>query len=164
MITPWYKQFWPWVLIGLPASAVIAGVITLWIALLNPVSLVADDYYKQGLAINQDRARQRRAEAKGLQADFSLVADAGTVLLDLNQDVNERRQLKLSLVHPTRASEDRAGLLTINMQGTLSGVIKPPSTGRWQVIVEPSDGEWRLTGELIITHPSDSVQTTLIPG
>ncbi len=28
MITPWYKQFWPWFLIALPASVVVASLIT----------------------------------------------------------------------------------------------------------------------------------------
>jgi len=40
---PWYKQFWPWFIIALPASAVIASFITLWIAISNPDQLVVDD-------------------------------------------------------------------------------------------------------------------------
>lgn len=163
-IPPWYKQFWPWVLIGLPASVVIASMVTLLLALRSPVSLVVDDYYKEGLAINQDMARQRRAEAKGLRGDFSLVMGTGTVQLTLNQDLGTARQLKLSLIHSTRASEDRAGLLTLDMQGNLSGLVKPLIPGRWLVIVEPPDGEWRLSGEVRIAGPSDTVQVALVPG
>lgn len=37
---PWYKQFWPWFIIALPASAVIASFITLWIAIANPDGMV----------------------------------------------------------------------------------------------------------------------------
>jgi len=40
---PWYKQFWPWFIIALPASAVIAGFYTLWLAISNPDHLVVDD-------------------------------------------------------------------------------------------------------------------------
>ena len=40
---PWYKQFWPWFIIALPASAVVASFITLWIAISNPDPLVVDD-------------------------------------------------------------------------------------------------------------------------
>ncbi|MFT7320700.1 FixH family protein, partial [Congregibacter sp.] len=29
---PWYQQFWPWFLIALPGSVVIAGLSTLYIA------------------------------------------------------------------------------------------------------------------------------------
>ena len=31
-ILPWYRQFWPWFLILLPASVVVAGFVTLYIA------------------------------------------------------------------------------------------------------------------------------------
>jgi hypothetical protein len=40
---PWYRQFWPWFIIALPASAVIAGFITLWLAISRPDHLVVDD-------------------------------------------------------------------------------------------------------------------------
>jgi len=40
---PWYKQFWPWFIIALPASAVVASFFTLWLAISNPDQLVVDD-------------------------------------------------------------------------------------------------------------------------
>ena len=50
---PWYRQFWPWFLIALPATVVVAGLTTWWIAAHKADSLVVDDYYKEGLAINR---------------------------------------------------------------------------------------------------------------
>lgn len=45
---PWYKQFWPWFIIALPASAVIASFISLWLAISNPDHLiVTEDEYQQ---------------------------------------------------------------------------------------------------------------------
>lgn len=45
---PWYKQFWPWFIIALPASVVIASFFTLWLAISNPDYLVVDeDEYRQ---------------------------------------------------------------------------------------------------------------------
>jgi hypothetical protein len=41
--TPWYRQFWPWFIIALPASVVIASFYTLWLAISNPDHLVVDD-------------------------------------------------------------------------------------------------------------------------
>ena len=40
---PWYRQFWPWFIIALPAAAVIASFITLWLAISRPDYLVVDD-------------------------------------------------------------------------------------------------------------------------
>ena len=53
MNRPWYREPWPWILMAPPAAAVIAGAATVWIAVGSADGLVADDYYKRGLAINQ---------------------------------------------------------------------------------------------------------------
>ena len=58
---PWYKDRWPWILIAGPATVVVAGFITLWMAVVSDDGLVTDDYYKQGLAINQTLARANDA-------------------------------------------------------------------------------------------------------
>ena len=50
---PWYKERWTWLLMLMPATAIVAGFITLWLAITSFDGLVADDYYKQGLAVNQ---------------------------------------------------------------------------------------------------------------
>jgi hypothetical protein len=45
---PWYRQFWPWFIIALPASAVIASFVSLWLAVSNPDQLVVtEDEYLQ---------------------------------------------------------------------------------------------------------------------
>ena len=45
---PWFKQFWPWFIIALPAAAVIASFVTLWLAISNPDHvIVTDDEYRQ---------------------------------------------------------------------------------------------------------------------
>ena len=36
-----------------PAAAVVGGAVMLWLALTTYDGLVSDDYYKEGLAINQ---------------------------------------------------------------------------------------------------------------
>ncbi|MGD9021258.1 MAG: FixH family protein [Lysobacterales bacterium] len=46
---PWYRQFWPWFIIALPAAAVAAGLFTLWLAISNPDSLVISEQEYQQL-------------------------------------------------------------------------------------------------------------------
>jgi FixH len=36
---PWYRQFWPWFLIALPGSVVIASFVTLYIASSEPLDV-----------------------------------------------------------------------------------------------------------------------------
>ena len=65
---PWYKQFWPWFIIALPASVVVASFFTLWLAISNPDPLVVDeDEYRQlksGL-----KAQDPVGESKEVEAD-----------------------------------------------------------------------------------------------
>jgi hypothetical protein len=58
---PWYRQFWPWFIIALPASVVIASFFTLWLAISHPDQLVVDD--KQYRALNSELKAQPPAKA-----------------------------------------------------------------------------------------------------
>ena len=78
---PWYRQFWPWFIMALPATVVVAGLTTWWIAARNADSLVADDYYKEGLAINRQLDKRRRAEELDLSAAIRF--EAGAIEIDL---------------------------------------------------------------------------------
>jgi len=78
---PWYREFWPWFLISLPATAVIAGLTTAWLAFQSADGLVVGDYYKAGLAINQTLARDDTARALALTA--TLQPDNDTLTLTL---------------------------------------------------------------------------------
>jgi hypothetical protein len=147
---PWYRQFWPWALIALPATAVIASIATLIIAVKNPDGLVVGDYYKQGLAINQTLARDRHARFLGLHAE-GRIDQSGRVLLQLSgQQPTVTERLKLSLLHPTRAHQDQ--IIWLNVEDanreTFTGQLAQPGPGHWYVLLEPEDEQWRLTGRL----------------
>lgn len=40
---PWYKEPWPWVIIAIPAAAVIMGAITFYLAVSHPDYLVVEE-------------------------------------------------------------------------------------------------------------------------
>jgi len=63
---PWYKQFWPWFIIALPAAAVVASFFTLWLAVSNPDHLVVDDeeYRRLNSSLKADSAVQENKEDK----------------------------------------------------------------------------------------------------
>ena len=50
--SPWYKQIWAWFVIAILAFAVFIGIGLLLVATMNPDSLVRDNYYSEGKAIN----------------------------------------------------------------------------------------------------------------
>mgnify|MGYP003949294939 CR=1 FL=1 len=56
---PWWKHGHVWLLISGPAAVVVAGLLTAWIAVASPDPVVAEDYYRQGVEINKQLARER---------------------------------------------------------------------------------------------------------
>ena len=102
-LNPWYKQFWPWFLMALPATAVIGGIITIVIAMTNPDGLVKDDYYKAGLGINRTLEREQQATTLGLSAAVEWQPKQQQVSLQLAAlgPVKSERLL-LQLIHPMR--------------------------------------------------------------
>ena len=42
-LRPWYREPWPWVAIAIPATAVVASMFTLYLAITNPDYLVVED-------------------------------------------------------------------------------------------------------------------------
>lgn len=56
---PWWKYGHVWLLISGPAAVVVAGLVTAWIAIAAPDPVVAQDYYRQGIEINKQLARER---------------------------------------------------------------------------------------------------------
>ena len=53
---PWWRYGHVWLVIAGPAIVVVAGFITLALALRSPDPLVAQDYYRKGIEINKTLA------------------------------------------------------------------------------------------------------------
>ena len=151
--THWYREPWPWILIGLPLSAVIAGIATLIIAIENQDGLVAEDYYKQGLAINRVLAREKRASDLSLSAQMMVSGERIRIRLDGAGAFPDG--IKLRFVHPTRAGEDREVDLNSIAAGWYEGILPPLSNGHWRLQIEDAQSTWRLTGTW--TTAQDSV-------
>jgi uncharacterized protein len=64
---PWWKYRYVWLIIAGPAAVVVAGFITLAIAIRVPDPVVADDYYRRGLEINKTLAEEKLLMAPAMQ-------------------------------------------------------------------------------------------------
>jgi len=143
--TPWYRQRWPWLLIAGPAIVVVAGIVTVWLAIRSDDGLVADDYYRQGLAINQVIGRTDRAKALGISATVTVDADghvAAHIAAPGNAAEANPEEVALLFAHPTRAGGDVRVALRRTADGSYAGHAALPATGRWRVILEAPT--WRL--------------------
>lgn len=153
---PWYREPWPWFLISLPATAVIAGVTTVWIAFSNYDGLVVGDYYKAGLAINQTLARDDAAYALGLAASFRQEDHALSVTLT-GKLANWPERLTLTLAHPTHQGFDQTVTLHHAGGGHYRAQLPVLHPGKWHAQLTDAASTWRLSGAL--HAPFDQVST-----
>lgn len=137
---PWYREPWPWILMAGPAAVLVAGVVTTWIAFASADGLVADDYYKRGLAINQDLKREQLAVQRGIDARVSV--HAGRLTVELTGAAPEA--LFVQLAHATRAGHDQRLRLAQAAPGRYEAELPALPPGRWKLVLQDPRGEWRI--------------------
>jgi hypothetical protein len=140
---PWHREPWPWILMSGPAIAIVAGFATLGIALSTDDGLVADDYYKQGLAVNQVLRRDARARDLHLAATATLAGQG--VRIALRGTREHFAELRLRLVHPTRSGRDQLVVLRA-LGGVYEGGFVPMNGEPRLLVLEDPASTWRLTG------------------
>ena len=143
---PWYRQFWPWFLIALPGSVVIASVVTLWLAISRPIPMVVDDYARIARSTEQRLERDQAAAALGVRAEIRLIAGANIVEIRLLPETVAPESLELRLSHPLIEERDQI-VSMMRVPGGWSAELEPPA-GRWYLQLYPGDRSWRLSGEL----------------
>lgn len=155
VIPPWYRQFWPWFIIGILVFAVVIGLGLLFIAIANQDSMVRDNYYKEGRAINMHLGRDHLARELGLQASFSIDALTGEISLILDGQLQPMPSaLQLDLMSPTHAERDMQVQLYQVSDNQYAGQLAHSLSGRVYVDLSdpqlPGENGWRLTDELQI--------------
>lgn len=144
---PWYREPWPWFLMSLPATAVVAGLTTAWIAFNTADGLVVGDYYKEGLAINQTLERDDAARALALAA--TLKSEDGTLKLTLAGHLKTYPgELILTLAHPTHQGMDHILTLHAAGGGHYRAALPPMPAGKWHAQLVDAASTWRLAGVL----------------
>lgn len=143
---PWYREPWVWFILTPPAFAVVGGIVMTVIAVRTSDGLVADDYYKQGLGINRQIARDEKARDLGIAATVQFNEERSRVRLMLVAP-SDPPAVTLRMVHPTRAGEDQAIDLRRMARGLYEGTMNAPRSERWRVRLEDPEGRWRVSGE-----------------
>ncbi len=172
---PWYRQFWPWFLIALPTVVVCASLYTLVLAIRHSDQLVSDNYYRDGLAINERLSQDEQARALGLSARIEFAEDGETVAITLSASAAPDHPdlpdvLTLLLLHPTNARGDRTLVATAGGAGVYRGhlAVRPAYRFYLRLMPGPPGGReaynaaaWRLNGEINFAQEHTSVLGTL---
>jgi len=141
-VRPWHREPWVWFLIALPAVAVAASFAALGFAIATDDGVVADDYYRQGLGVNQ--VLRREARARELHLTATAVFSGSDVMVALSGAKDAA--LRLRLIHPTRSGFDQSVALQPSGRG-YEGRIAAPNGEARLVALEDAGATWRLTGK-----------------
>jgi len=159
---PWYQYGWVWIIFCIPATAIVMGVAMIYLAISTNNSLVVDDYYKDGKAINVRIERDRMAAKLGLQVTLWQQAEGAVAQIQsAATDFQPPEFLTLRWVHVTQAARDGATEMHHLGGGRyLAEDVQLPESDRWRVHVQPAqdDASWRLVSNLTILQPTVSVK------
>ena len=172
MPEPWWRQFWPWLLILLPGSVVIAGLVTLKISIQGADSLVRDDYYKEGLGINLRLAQDQTARHLNLSASLEINSNEKMISINLGGDLEPLPHVLLAdFIHPNDAKHDFS--LSLSRQNTNRYQATLPVdqlSHRWHIQLRDQaalDSGWRLRKTVSVPANASlltSIDATAQPG
>ncbi len=143
---PWYSQRWPWLLIAAPLVAVVASVITAVLAVSGADSLVSDDYYRRGVAINAELARRAEARRLGIEVTLHRHPDRNRIelLVRGNPAVEWPPVIGIRLIDPAQARFDHRFNAAQTAPGHYEAAAGTLEARRWHVVVETT--RWQVRG------------------
>ncbi|MDP0588465.1 MAG: FixH family protein [Candidatus Endonucleobacter bathymodioli] len=163
VFTPWHAEPWAWFIVGIMMFSVSWGTFEVYLAFHNADSVVVDDYYKNGKAINADLTRDQNAQQQTIGATLvidDLTGEVHVFLTSVSED--HPTQLKLSLLSPVFSSKDKVITLNRSISGDYIGQLQEQATGDYYVQLETFDqlipevgyeSGWRISNK-----------STVIPG
>lgn len=158
--SPWYKQLWPWILIGILTCSVSLTLSMVVIAVTHPDNLVNDNYYEAGKGINRSLDRERLAQSLKLRASVHLDEVTGETELLLTGN-SQPATLELNLMSPTQPEKDRKIILNRSPSeaGRYVGQLPDKIEGRRFIeLIGVEDGKtWRLFEEEQVSRIKDTV-------
>ena len=159
--TPWHKEPWAWYILLVILVTFCWGGVQLYLGFTHQDSVVVDDYYRSGKAINKDMTRTQNATALGIAASVTIDRLLGEVQVTVDGAIdNWPDQLILSFLSPVFADRDARVILKRAYTGRYTGQLNQPVSGRYYLQLEtidqliPEQGYnqgWRITMEASIS-------------
>jgi hypothetical protein len=150
---PWYRQFWPWFIIALPAASVVAGLSTLWISMQTSDSLVVRSEDGVKSATDRQISAERLASELNLAAFVEIDSRTGAVSAVMRSGdlADVPASLEFELSHPAFADRDLSITLNKAMPDTAGnhvwvGHFVSVPNERFYAVLKSGD-DWRLSAE-----------------
>lgn len=142
--SPWYRQPWPWLILGILAWGIVSSLITMSVAVRNPPQMQTGDYAQLGKALVDTHRRADRAGELGLAGDLRLADGQWMLELRSRPEAGPGDRLLMRIQHPADAGRDRQILLRMARPGQYLAVAEDwPSRGR--IIVSDLEQTWWIS-------------------
>ncbi len=145
---PFWKTPMMWLVLGLPAASVVAGITLVVIAVRSGgTDVVRDDVQRVSQIQTANLGPDTVATELGLSAVVRLDEAGFVEIIPVTGDFPSDQPLRLVLQHPTRAGEDVQFDMTPGGNGWRNDS-EIDGSHDWILQVSPPDGSWRLQGRL----------------
>jgi hypothetical protein len=139
----WYKQFWPWFLIVVPLTSMVLSFTMMNLAFTGEDSMVIDDYYKEGRAINLKIQKLEQAKILDISTKTQVFTDYVEVIF-ISGEPENGEALTLDFFHSTQKFKD----FSVTLLRDANGVYRAPLTGdvlgKWQLSLHPFNEDWKV--------------------
>lgn len=156
---PWYREPMVWLMLALPAAAVVAGLSTVVIAVrASGDDAIPESIRRTAQMQEADLAADRQAQQRHLRASVQLTRSTGAVQVNLTGDAVREDRLELRLIHATDGAHDAVAVLVRSGDAWL-GRVDAPLNHTWALVLAAENDAWRLQGRL----PVDQDRVLLEP-
>lgn len=147
----WYREYYVWLVIFFPLTAVIGSVFTIFFAIKSNDGLVVDDYYKEGLKINRTLERDQITVEHEINAYIDIKKISNEIVISLvgNSKFTLPKQIQVSILNATRSGLDKKFSLILDKEKNMYiGYLPILPYGKWYIHIETN--KWRIIKQLDI--------------
>lgn len=151
---PWYREPMVWLMIALPAAAVVAGLSTVAIAVRASGDDAVPESVRRTAQIQvADLAADQQAARRKLRAQLQVTRSTGAVQVAMHGNAVSDAYLDLRFVHATDGARD-ARVRLVRSGELWVGRVETPLDRAWALILAANDESWRLHGVLPVDQGS----------
>jgi uncharacterized protein len=134
---------------GLPLVAVVASVLTLFIAMRGSDGELPEQYHWEGFQLDRDFSRAARAAELKVRVTISGLSEQGACDMRLQMQGATPNELLLTLAHATKAERDRRVTFRRSSQGAdgsarYEGACSGLPEGHWRIELVDLANDWAI--------------------
>ncbi len=145
---PWYREPWPWIILGILSIGWVSGLSILTIGLSNPPEIVSGDHAPLGKALIDTNERSAAARSLGLSGHLTITGDQVHIELGANDIAALPDSLLVQFIHPATSDGDTTAVVQRDSEGVYRGSLAAAPHQRSRIMVADLSQTWWLGGRM----------------